>query len=605
MTLGLLSLLIFVWIVMTVGAKRQARTIISERLRDLSVDVTEWRESARQLRKINETGALVKVRMLARAIQYDPEILNSRARLTELAEALSVDNIDISDENGVLIASTEPEFLGFHMDSTEQSGAFMPAIADKTFELVQEPQERGIDHVMVQYAGVARLDRPGIVQVAYESENVFVNSDIELMQDIMRNLPIGRSGRFLVLEDGDDPVVFASGNPAENGCRLSELGFRVDPVLPESVFLQGRAYFRQDVQIPDESRRVIAVIPKSEVFGNRNRAMIFILGIYLAFFVLFYFLLDHLIRRTVTDGFYEVNRTLDKIIAGDLTQTVNVRTNPEFLALSDGINTMVNGLKENLTDSKRRVRRENELAKSIQKTLIPDPGPLFSQIAVLDAASESVLAAHKGGDILETFVTESGRPGFVMAEAIGDSVSACLSMMKFRAVLQPCAASASDPLSLLNRGVELFQGDNVFRKQFLSIFIGFFDLEARRLDYVNAGYYPPFLRKADGAFEQPRTSPGVVFTVAHPVEYHMESITFGPGDIFFICSNGVFSYRDREGMLFTRKALLNSLNASRSDTAQNLLDDVTASIREFSGELPPDDDVIMAAFRMTPQAALK
>lgn len=599
MTIGLLSLLILVWIVMTVAAKRQARTFIASRLSDLSMDVTEWRESYRRLQELNDSGVLAKTRMLARIIQYDPEILKNPVRLKELAAALSVDSIDISDKDGVLIASTEPGFLGFRMDSTDQSRPFMRMIEDKTFELVQEPQERGIDHVLVQYAGVSRLDEPGIVQVAYVADNVFNYSDKELMQGIMRALPIGKNGRFLVLEDGADPIVFASGDPAENGCRLSELGFRYDPVLPDSAFLRGRAYFFQSVQIPDEPRRVIALMPKSEVFGTRNRAMLFILGIYLAFFVLFYFLLDHLIRRTVTDGFYEVNRSLDKIIAGDLTQTVNVRTNPEFLALSDGINTMVGGLKKNLTESRRRVRRESSLAKSIQKTLIPDPGPLFAQFPALDAASTSVLAAHKGGDILETFVTDAGRPGFVMAEAIGDSVSACLSMMKFRAVLQPCAASAPDPLALLNKGLELFQGEAVFRKQFISVFVGFFDLENRRLDYVNAGCYPPFLRKSGGRFEQPRTSSGMVFTTAHPVEYRQESVTFEPGDVFFICSDGVFSYRDAGGTLFSRKPLLDCLNnASETLSAQALLDHVTSSLRRFSGELPPDDDVIMAAFRL-------
>ena len=465
---------------------------------------------------------------------------------------------------------------------------------------MQDPQERGIDHLIVQYAGVARLDEPGIVQIAYESDNVFDYSDIELMRDIMQALPIGKGGRFLVLEDGNDPVVFASGDPSENGFRLSELGFRRDPVLPDSIFLRGQPYFCESVRIQDEPRRVLAVMPKREVFAMRNRAMLFILGIYLVFFVLFFFLLDRLIRRTVTDGFYEVNRTLDKIIAGDLTQTVNVRSNPEFLALSDGINTMVGGLKKNLTDSRRRVRRENELAKSIQKTLIPAPGRLFPEFGQLDFSSASVLAAHKGSDVLETFVTDAGRPGFVMAEATGDSVSACLSMMKFRAVFHPCAAPASDPLDMLNRGMALFKDEKVFKKQFLSIFVGFFDLENRRLDYVNAGFYPPFVRKADGAFEQLRDSVGAAFTTAHPVEFRQESITFGPGDAFFACSNGIFSYCDRERQLFTKKMLLNALNASKADSAQTLIDDVTASVRAFSGELPPDDDVIMAAFRMNP-----
>ncbi len=597
MTLGLLSLLIIVYLVMAIGAKRQARVIIGERLRDLSLDVSGWRENYRILRKTTDSGTIAKARILARIIQYDPDILKNDARLKELVSVLNVDSICVSDRDGILIASTEPGFLGFRMHTTEQSAEFMPAIRDKSFELVQDPQERGIDHVIVQYAGVARLDEPGIVQIAYEADNVFNYSDIELMRDILKALPIGPDGRFLILEDGDDPVVFASGDPSENGCRLSELGFRRDPILPDSVFIRGRAYFYQSVSIPDEPRRVLAVMPKSQVFAARNRAMFFIFGIYIVFFALFFLLLDLLIRRTVTDRFYEVNRALDKIIAGDLTQTVSVRSNPEFLALSDGINTMVGGLKKNLTDSRRRVKHENELAKSIQQTLIPPPGRRFAKFEQIDFVSSFMLAAHKGSDVFETFVTDAGRPGFVMVEAIGDSVSASLSMMKFRAIFRPCVPPASSPLDMLNRGMELFKNEKVFKNQFLSIFVGFIDPENRRLDYVNAGYYPPFLRRAGGTFEQLRDSVGTVFTTARPVELRQESITFGPDDMFFACSNGIFSYRDREGQLITKNMLLSSLNSTKMDSAQALIDGVTTFIRGFSGELPPDDDVLMAAFR--------
>ena len=597
MTLGLLFLLIIVFLVMTIGAKRQARTVISSCLKDLSKEVTERRYGYKLLRQNTDSSSITKARMLARIIQYDPGILKNDAHMMELVSVLNVDSICVSDREGVLIASSEPGFLGFRMDSTEQSREFMPAITDKAFELVQAPQERGIDHVIVQYAGVARLDEPGIVQIAYEADNVFNVSDIEVMRDIMKALPIGHEGRFLILEDGDDPVVFASGDLSENGCRLSELGFRRDPVLPDSVFIRGNPYFYQSVKIPDEPRRVLAVMPKSEVFAARNRALLFLFGIYVVFFLLFFFLLDLLIRRTVTDGFYEVNRALDKIIAGDLTQTVNVRSNPEFLALSDGINTVVGGLKKNLTDSRRRVKRENELAKSIQRTLIPAPGRRFAQFDRIDFVSSFMLASHKGSDVFETFVTDAGRPGFVMVEAIGDSVSASLSMMKFRAIFRPCVPPASGPLDMLNRGMEVFKNEKVFKNQFLSIFVGFIDPENRRLDYVNAGYYPPFLRRSGGTFEQLRDSVGTVFTAARPVELRQESITFGPDDVFFACSNGVFSYSDREGRLFTKNMLLASLNASKTDSAQALLDGVASCIRGFSGELPPEDDVLMAAVR--------
>ena len=67
--------------------------------------------------------------------------------------------------------------------------------------------------------------------------------------------------------------------------------------------------------------------------------------------------------------------------------------------------------------------------------------------------------------------------------------------------------------------------------------------------------------------------------------------------MFFTCSNGIFTYRDREGQLFTKNMLLSSLNATKKDSAQALIDGVISSIRGFSGELPPDDDVLMAAIR--------
>ena len=600
---GFVVMFICVSLIMSVGAKRQARAVIADRLRDLSLDVTSWREGNEQMRAATNSGALAKTRMLARIIQYEPGILERTDSLKELAKALEVDSIAVSDGEGVLIASTEPGFLGFHMDSTEQSAEFMPAITDKSFELVQDPQERGIDHEIVQYAGVARLDAPGIVQVGYESENVFQVSDIDLMRDIVKDLPIGKDGRFIIIEDGDDPVVFASGDPGENGFRLSELGFRRDPVLPDSAFVRGLAYFFQPVKIAGESRRAFALMPKHDVFALRNRGLFFLVGISLLFFAFLYFLLSWLFRRTVTDGFAEVNRTLDKIIAGDLTQTVNVRGNPEFLALSDGINTMVSGLKKNLTDSKRRIRSENELAKSIQRTLIPPPGRLFPQFPTIDFVTGSALASGKGGDVLEAFVTGNGlRPGFLMAESVGESVTACLSMMKFRTVLQACAMTAeasASPDTILRQTLKVLEQENVFRHRFLNVFLGVFDVADSRLDYVNAGFHPPFLRTAEsGRFERIPSEPGPVFTTGRPVEFKLESIKFKPGDSFFACSDGVFTFSDAEGRLYTRKLLRSALDSAPADsTPEETLDCVLNSVRRFSGELPPADDVILTAFR--------
>lgn len=48
----------------------------------------------------------------------------------------------------------------------------MLAIYYKDFELAQKPQPKSVDNTLFQYAGVARIDQPGIVQVGFKPERL-------------------------------------------------------------------------------------------------------------------------------------------------------------------------------------------------------------------------------------------------------------------------------------------------------------------------------------------------------------------------------------------------------------------------------------------------
>ena len=132
----------------------------------------------------------------------------------------------------------------------------------------------------------------------------------------------------------------------------------------------------------------------------------------------------------------------------------------------------------------------------------------------------------------------------------------------------------------------------------ISVFLGTFDIANRTLYYVNAGFHPPFLRTAsDSGFVRSQVEPGAVFTTSRPVEFQLESMEFKPGDIFFACSDGVFSFADSEGRLYTRKMLQAALDAAPTDSAESVIDSVLDSLRRLSGEIPPEDDAILTAFR--------
>ena len=161
------------------------------------------------------------------------------------------------------------------------------------------------------------------------------------------------------------------------------------------------------------------------------------------------------------------------------------------------------------------------------------------------------------------------------------------------------AAPSAQSDEILKHTLEVLEREKVFRHRFLSVFLGTFDIANRTLYYVNAGFHPPFLRTAsDTAFARSPVEPGAVFTTGRPVEFQLESIEFKPGDIFFACSDGVFSFADSEGRLYTRKMLQAALDAVPADaSAESVIDAVLDSLRRLSGEIPPGDDAILSAFR--------
>jgi len=101
---------------------------------------------------------------LAQLINSDEEMLLTE-NLQKLAKNIGVDEIHITDENGIITNGTIPDFLGFDFKTSDQTKPFMTLINEEKGAFAQPPSERGTDKVLFQYIGVSRIDKPGIVQI--------------------------------------------------------------------------------------------------------------------------------------------------------------------------------------------------------------------------------------------------------------------------------------------------------------------------------------------------------------------------------------------------------------------------------------------------------
>ncbi|MDR0827884.1 MAG: response regulator [Desulfovibrio sp.] len=149
---------------------------------------------------------LALARALAGIIAADPDALETE-RMRRLALLLGVDEVYVTDENGVLRWGNMPENLGFDFHASEQTKPFLKILSDPDFELAQAPTQRGVDNRLFQYVGVARKGEPGIVQVGLSIETINeIRASLNVEQSVVQ-MRIGKGGGVLVF--GADRKVLA------------------------------------------------------------------------------------------------------------------------------------------------------------------------------------------------------------------------------------------------------------------------------------------------------------------------------------------------------------------------------------------------------------
>ena len=144
--------------------------------------------------ELNNRSAIAKAHALALLIAQDPTLVEDHERFIALRKPLDVEEIHVSDEKGILIQCYPETSLGLDMNSAEQPRPFMAALTNKTFELVQEPQTNRVVFKVFQYAGVARVDKPGIVQIGYSANRVAEARRLADVNAIATSTRIGRGG---------------------------------------------------------------------------------------------------------------------------------------------------------------------------------------------------------------------------------------------------------------------------------------------------------------------------------------------------------------------------------------------------------------------------
>ncbi len=529
----------------------------------------------------------------------DKELLESAYKVRDMLNNYSLDEISqkediveisIVDKNGIITKSTNSDFVGFDMKSGEQSAEFMCLLKDKT-EYVQEfTSITYSSRIMRKYAGV-RLDN-GFLQIGY-GESRFKSAVAKTASDITKNRHVGQTG-YIIIFDKAFNAVSAPKDVDTDKVKKDISSF--NPEKDTDVFsaeIQKEDYLCKFSSV--EGHYIFAAIPKTEAYQFRNIAMYVNTYMEILVFALLFAIIYFIVKRVVVNQIKQVNGSLAKITEGDLNEIVNVRTNKEFISLSEGINSTVSTLKKYIAEASARIDKELEFAKNIQSSALPSTFPAFPKRKELDIFASMHTAKEVGGDFYDFYFTHTNIFNFLVADVSGKGIPAAMFMMRAKTELKSLTENDIPLNEVFTRGNDaLCEGNDA--GMFVTAWQGTIDLNTGLLQYANAGHNPPLIKRKDGKFEYIKSPAGFVLAGMEGVKYKMQTVELKPGDRVYLYTDGVTEATDANNELYGEDRLLNALNAKEFYSMEELCKYVKADVDAFVGDAPQFDDITMLGF---------
>lgn len=572
-------------------AAQNAKSLIYLKVDDLIGQLDINQNNLKEIRAESDSNALAKARAFARMIAIDPSTVSSPLKMDQIRQALDVDELHVSNADGILVGSTLQAYVGYDFASDPQSAAFIPAITDPSFELAQDPQPKGINKQMFQYVGVARLDEPGIVQIGYSPDRLYHAMQVADVKNLAPGFRVGKSGSVLV-SDVNGKILSIS-DESFLGRSLDDYG------LPLKSFDKAEGSFlSKSKQLMVAYKKVgdyliVGQLPSGEMYLDRDNSISVLVAFNVLLFAVIFVLIAILVQKVVINGIQKVNRSLKKITEGDLNEVVNVSTNAEFRSLSNGINTTVDALKEAIREVAARIDSELAFGSAVQHSVLPS-GALCSEEEY--HVHGGMFAAKKiGGDFYDFFMIDKNHLCFVIADVSDKGIAAALFMMQSKSLIKSFALTGL-PVDQIFIKANNALCENNGANMFVTAFIGILDISTGALEYCNAGHNPPLIKTAHGTYERLESKRGFVLAGMPEVRYSKSLITLQAGDMLFLYTDGVTEAMNKDGQLYGESRMTEYVNKLEPDMRLgDMIAAVKADVDAFADGAEQADDITMLA----------
>jgi sigma-B regulation protein RsbU (phosphoserine phosphatase) len=235
---------------------------------------------------------------------------------------------------------------------------------------------------------------------------------------------------------------------------------------------------------------------------------------------------------------------------------------------------------------KKRLEGQLEVARQVQLELLPAGDP---ELSGYDISAYNFPTEEVSGDYYDWVSIYEDQIAIVIADVSGKGVPAALLMAFLRASLR-AATHIGYATNISMAKVNYLLWESIERNQFVTAFYGILDGTNRTLSYSNAGHSPALLVDANGKHRFVDRG-NVPLGMFRDTRYHEYYLSFEPGDLLVLYTDGVTEANSPDGEEFGRERLAEAVKANSTLSARDLIASLQREVLNWTDGLGAGDDV--------------
>jgi phosphoserine phosphatase RsbU/P len=248
-------------------------------------------------------------------------------------------------------------------------------------------------------------------------------------------------------------------------------------------------------------------------------------------------------------------------------------------------------LVESIRENEQRFEKELRFAQRVQMALLPQELP--KRLRGVDVAWHFDPARELGGDLCDFLSPEPNTLVVALGDVSGKGVPAALysaaigEMVRGRTFRRRLEKKSSTPAEIL-AGMNRILHERNLEEYYCTLCYAYFEFKKRTVTFANSGL--PFPVKCSNGKAEQINLPGIPLGSFGSSKYDDFQIPLAAGDVFVLCSDGIFEAFDDHGQEYTAARVIDVVERNYERPARDIVNELFASVQNFCGDAPQSDD---------------